>query len=122
MRPLKHPLLWLSLAWSYVALVAFLSLIPDPPRIMEFEQSDKLKHLSAYFLMMAAFCQLYVEPRLRRRHALIFIFLGCLIEVLQGLGGVRSMELLDAVANACGVGLGLLAGPRLPLYKALSKA
>lgn len=117
MRPLKFKALWIFLGWSYVALIIYLSLIYNPPRIMEFEQSDKLKHMLAYGGMMFYFSQLIENQTLRLRHALIFVLMGALIEVLQGIGGVRSMEFLDAVANATGVGLGYVLGPKLRLYK-----
>jgi hypothetical protein len=121
MRPLKYKYFWLALGWAYAGLILYLSLIFNPPRVMEFEQSDKLKHLLAYACLMAYFSQLYQSRLLRLRHALGFVCLGAVIELLQGLGGVRSMELLDAVANACGVALGYYAGSRLPLYQFVSK-
>ncbi|MES2202169.1 MAG: VanZ family protein [candidate division FCPU426 bacterium] len=122
MRPLRYTPLWLALGWAYVGLILYLSLIFNPPHLAEFEQSDKLKHLLAYALLMFYFFQLYENKRLLLVHALVFVILGGLIELLQGLGGVRSMEFFDFLADAAGVVLGFWLGTYLPVYKAMLRA
>ena len=41
------------------------------------------------------------------RTALALIVYGVVLELLQGLGGVRSPQIVDALANAAGVGAGV---------------
>jgi len=73
---------------------------------MDFNAADKLNHLIAYSSMMFWMGQLYVS---RRQHILLivlFSIMGVLIEILQGLGGVRFFEYADMLANCSGVLIG----------------
>ena len=106
MRPLKYQKFWLALGVAYISLIIYLSLTPDPPQVAEFEQSDKIKHCLAYTLLMLYFAQLYESRGAHLRQAAAFLGMGIALEILQGLGGIRTPEFLDAVANGAGVGLG----------------
>jgi VanZ family protein len=106
MRKLKHLQLYLALAGAYTAALVWLTLTATPPAGPEFQNSDKWMHLLAYFLLMAWLGQLAVERRLRANLALACMALGALLELLQGLGGVRQMEFADAGANVLGAWLG----------------
>lgn len=117
MRKLKYWNLWLALGWCYAGIIIYLSLISYPPKVMTFEFGDKVKHLAGYALLMAWFVLLYKAPRLQRAHAAGFIAMGVGLEMLQGYGGLRSMELADGLANAAGVGLGWALGALGGMYR-----
>ena len=103
---LKYRNLWLLIGWGMVFLIIYLSLEPNPPQPVDFNQADKLEHLSAYAMLMLWFCQIYWDTQQRFRIALGFAAMGILIEILQGLGGVRFFEYADMLANAIGVLIG----------------
>jgi hypothetical protein len=60
------------------------------------------------------FCQLYVAERKRALHGIIFVAMGIVLEVLQGMGGLRQYDALDMVANAAGVATGWAVARLLP--------
>lgn len=70
--------------------------------------ADKVAHFAAYGALgaAAAWAQLALFSK-RRITALALALYGVLLEVLQGIGGVRSPEVADAVANALGAVAGL---------------
>jgi hypothetical protein len=109
MRALRFSKFWLSLGWSLVAAIVYLSLTSTPPAGPDIPQGDKAAHLLGYGLLMFYFCQLYAVGQ--GRFALGFVLMGTLLEMLQGLGGVRTADTFDALANTAGVlagwGLGL---------------
>ena len=98
--------LWLAIGYALVAAIVFLSLTPDLPST-GVEQGDKLGHLLAYGTLMFWFCQLYATRNSRLGHAVAFAAMGVALEFAQGMTDYRSFELLDMVANAIGVALGL---------------
>lgn len=103
---LQWKVLWLALGWSLVLLIIYLSLkAPTPPKPSFFNlpNLDKLGHCLAYFTLTGWFVQLYVAPRARLKCALGFIALGIILEILQGLGGMRQADWKDATANITGV-------------------
>lgn len=104
---LKYSTLWLSLGGLLIALIWYLSLIPDPPDI-GIDNGDKIEHLLAYGLLMAWFAQIYIESKYRLRLMLGFILMGVLLEVLQGMTGFRTYSYADMAANSSGVFIGLL--------------
>lgn len=97
--------MFLAVGWALVAVILWLSLTPQPPKI-DFEQSDKLGHFIAYGSLMFWFCQLYGRTRTRLAYAAGFIAMGVAIEFVQGATGYRSFEVYDMVADALGVLLG----------------
>jgi len=99
---------WYSLGWLLLSVILYLSLTPHPPQPLNFNGVDKLEHITAYTVLMLWFCQLQLSYRQRLRNAILFIFLGIGVEILQGVGGVRQFEYADMVANSCGVLLGWL--------------
>jgi len=100
--------LWYSLGWLLIVVILYLSLTPNPPQPVEFDGVDKLEHILAYTALMAWFGQLQSINRQRLRNAILFIFMGIGVEILQGLGGVRQFEYADMLANSSGVLLGWL--------------
>lgn len=98
--------LWLAVGLGLIGLILFLSLMPlAPPSIpfIDIPHLDKVEHCLAYFTLMGWFIQLYLQPAQRVKLIWGFIALGILIEILQGMGGVRHADWKDALANASGV-------------------
>ena len=100
---LRYHRIWLALGGLGIGIVILLSLMPNPPSPLTFDQSDKLSHFLAYGLLMLWFCQLYTESAWRGGLALTFVALGVGLEFLQGLTPHRSYEVLDMAANTSGV-------------------
>lgn len=110
--------LWLSVGWLLVVLVIFLSLTPEPSRIIRAISSDKVGHLVAYGVLMLWFLQLYPVSR-RPVIATLLIAMGFLTEILQGFTTARVTEYLDVAANIAGVVVGWMLG-QTPLSKVLA--
>lgn len=90
-----------------VFLVCYFSLATKPPGIeIQFKYLDKISHFVSYFLLMLWFAQLYHQNKTRIYYAVFFVTLGIVLEVLQGLGGVRMFEYADMLANTTGVMIG----------------
>lgn len=94
--------LWLALGWAGIGAVVWVTLTPSPPAPpFHFAALDKLEHLAAYFVLMGWFAQLYAG-RARLAWLVGLIGLGVVLEVVQGMGGVRHFEYADMAANAAG--------------------
>lgn len=118
------PLLWpRTIFAALLLLVTFLTLTPNPENTeagFAFTRwiaallfgdagfADKVAHFLAYAALgaAAAWAQLALFTK-RRVTALALALYGILLEIIQGLGGVRSPEVADAVANALGAISGL---------------
>ena len=101
---LRYFNLWLSFGWVMVIALCYFSLISNPPEFnVEFKNFDKVRHFIAYFILMFWFCQLYRSNKARLIYVVFFITMGIVLEVLQGLGGVRYFEYYDMLANSLGV-------------------
>ena len=90
-----------------VAAIVWLSLTPSPPPL-DFKAGDKLGHLAAYGVLMFWFCVLFARPRTRLLYGAAFIAMGVGLEVVQGMLGFRTYDVLDMLANSAGVVLGWL--------------
>lgn len=99
---LRWRVLWLIVGWALIALLWYGSLTPAPPK-MDFDHGDKWGHLLAYFVLTLWWMQLYRRRSQQHLLALGFAAMGLLLEVLQGLGGVRFFEFADLAANTLGV-------------------
>ena len=109
--------LWLTIGWLLVALISYLSLVPNLPTV-GVTGSDKVTHLLAYGTLMLWFLQLYPISR-RPIIAAALIAMGILLEFLQEFTAARSSEYMDMVANTGGVMLGWLLGGKTRLSAAL---
>ncbi len=103
---LRYHRTWLALGGLWIVIVIILSLMPNPPDPLPFEQSDKLSHFLAYGGLMLWFCQLYTGTARRWGLAFAFVALGVGLEFLQSLTPDRAYEVLDMAANTGGVLLG----------------
>lgn len=104
-RSLHYRPLWQGLGWIMVMIVIWLSLTPSPPQPPTVLAWDKANHFIAYGGLMYWFAQAFVR---HWRWPLFLIGLGFALEVMQGLGGVRSPDPFDLFANVLGVFLGQL--------------
>lgn len=107
LKPLRLPRVWLGLWWLAIAVTIVVCLIPPPPLALP-QNSDKIEHFLAYFLLASAAVQIY-----RTRAALLWagpglVLLGVGIEFLQGaLTTDRMADPMDALANSVGVVVGM---------------
>jgi len=107
LKPLRFPRVWLGLWWLAIAVTIVVCLIPPPPLALP-QNSDKVEHFLAYFLLASAAVQIY-----RTRAALLWagvglVLLGVGIEFLQGaLTTDRMADPMDALANSIGVVVGM---------------
>lgn len=108
LKPLRHPRFWLGLWCAAVVAVIVVCLIPPPPLDLP-QNSDKLEHLLAYFMLSASAVQLFGSRRALCWAALGLVALGVGIEWAQGaLTSTRMADPMDALANSCGVLIGML--------------
>ena len=104
-----RPQRWLGAWWTMIALVIIGSLLPalllpDLPA-----GSDKVEHLLGYAILSATAVQVFATRVALLRAALFLVALGVGIEVAQDLlTTTREMDAMDALANTCGVVLGML--------------
>ena len=105
---LRYPWLWKLLAWLLLLTVAIVTLMPPPPRLdLPLLSWAKAQHFIAYAVLAWSFLQAW-EGRHTVFWILMLIVAGVLLEVLQGLMGVRIMETFDMLANSLGVLLGFV--------------
>lgn len=101
-----------ALVWRVVLALALIavtwaSLSPMPEQA-SIAYADKVFHVGAYIAFYLLAWRAFPGPALQwRLHVPLLIF-GVVIEVLQGLTAYRSMEALDLLADATGLGLGCL--------------
>ena len=99
--------LWYLLGGLLLLAVAIASLIP----IKDVGVGDKTAHLMTYALLSGWFSLLAANRRRLGLGALGLMAYGVLIEALQGLTGYRHAEWADLLANAVGIGIGMLVFP-----------
>jgi VanZ family protein len=107
MIPLRHRRLWLAISVALVGVILYGSLTPNLP-LPTPGGFDKVEHFTAYFVLAVWFTGLY--PRARYWQVVAgLLALGLAVEIAQGVMQLgRSAEFFDMVANAAGVGVGLL--------------
>lgn len=107
-KPLRNLWFWIG-SWAIAVLVVVVvCLIPPPPMPSMPENSDKLEHFAAYFLLAASAVQLFRRGWLLCFVGVALVAMGVCIEFAQGaLTTTRSADPLDALANTVGVVSGL---------------
>lgn len=108
MNNFKFSKFYLIFGWILILLVVLLSLSPESPKVTGFDQSDKLGHLVAYSTLMLWFANIYHGRKERASLILLFIAMGAVLELLQGLVGYRTFQYADMIFNTAGVFLGWL--------------
>jgi VanZ family protein len=105
MLPLRYPWLWATLGWGMVLAVLAGSLAPAD-MIGDYRISDKLMHAGAYFALMVWFAGFY-RRGLHGLIALVLVALGAGVELAQAGLHTRQFDVLDMIANAAGIAIGL---------------
>lgn len=107
LKPFRHPWRWLLAWWLLIVAVVVASLLPARELPDLPSGGDKLEHLAAYAVLMAAAVQLYARRLSLVGAALGLILLGVLLEYLQARMALgREYDGADMLANALGVLLG----------------
>ncbi|MNM37586.1 VanZ like family protein [compost metagenome] len=108
LKPLRRQKFWLLLWCTAVLAVIVVCLIPPPPLALP-QNSDKVEHFLAYFLLAGSAVQLFATRRALCVVALGLVVMGVGIEWLQGaLTETRMADPMDALANSVGVLAGML--------------
>ncbi len=120
MKPVRHIIRHLQF-WLFLLFCIYLSLTPAPPQAM-LSVSDKLLHAIGYLALYLSASLAYPLPGYTRRKLLSLLGYSILIEILQHFIPHRGFSLLDILANAVGLllglGLSLLLGRYLSGHKA----
>ena len=95
---------WQRIAWLMVLFVVWLSLTPSPPQMPSFFGWDKAQHITAYAGLMYWFGVSFVR---HWRWPVFLLGLGIGLEIIQGVGGLRTNDPYDMLANTIGVVTGL---------------
>ena len=107
-KPLRNRRFWMALWVASVLGVVVVCLIPPPPLPPLPDNSDKLEHFAAYFLLAAGAVQVFRRGRVLAWVGVALVAQGVCIEFAQGaLTATRSADPFDALANAVGVAAGL---------------
>lgn len=101
--------LWVALFVAAQAALFVMALLPVPEHLVWVPFVDKIEHLASFFVL--TWLGLVAGVRPRWRLALLLVGLGVAIELAQALTSWRQGDVLDALADALGVGLGLLLPP-----------
>lgn len=96
---------WRAAGFAFIALVAWLSLTPQPVDAGRLGEV-KIGHFVAYGWLMLWFSQLHASALARIAMAAGFIVLGVALEYAQSLTGYRSFAYADMRDNALGVFMG----------------
>ncbi len=108
LKPLRRPRAWLLLWCAAVLAVIVVCLIPPPPLALP-QNSDKVEHFLAYFVLAGSAVQLFATRRALWAVAIGLVLMGVGIEWLQGaLTETRMADPFDALANSIGVVAGML--------------
>jgi VanZ family protein len=111
---LKFRPLWLVLGWCLVVAIVYLS-VGHTSVAPNVTGGDKIGHFIAYGVLSLWFLQLFRRPRQRAGACVALVALGVSLECVQAALPYRTFEVMDMLANTCGVALGWLAAPpRLP--------
>ncbi|TCV81292.1 VanZ family protein [Sulfurirhabdus autotrophica] len=106
MPDLKYRNFWLFMGFVWIALDIYLSLMHNPPQILDVHMADKIEHFAAYALLMFWFCQIFWEFSRQLKVAIALAALGVSMEIVQGMEGFRVFEYADMLANTIGVLIG----------------
>lgn len=119
-RALRFLGFWRGVGRGLLLASLVVALLPAPAGMGRIAFGDKIAHAAAFAFLMLWYAQIYAQPRDRLRCALGLVGFGLSIELLQSLVPYRSADVWDLVADAAGVGLGLLLA-RTPLGDLLSR-
>lgn len=117
-RSLRYMALWRALGWLMIATLVVIMAVPTPATSLQIDYADKLVHVAAFGVLGAWTSQLYRPSAALAWRGVGLIGFGALTELMQVVIPWRSGDLLDLLANAVGVALGLALAPT-PLGRTL---
>jgi len=110
-KPVNAVIRWVAITGFTVGVVAVLVLSLTPSHALPgIEVWDKLQHVLAYLILAVTGSVAFPGRRSLPWLAIGLLILGCVLEVTQAFIPGRVAGVDDAVANAIGVGLGLVIG------------
>lgn len=95
--------LWLGIGLLLIVSAFAVSLINVPAPLKDFVLHDKLAHVVLYGVLMGWFAQIFRHDLTRLLFVSGFVVMGIAIEYLQAMTPSRQFEVLDMIANTCGV-------------------
>lgn len=103
--------LFLAILTTFIILVLSLINLNRLP-FETFNQSDKLEHFIAYFVLMLVWLTALHQQKIKLNKLQLFVLLvlfGIIIEVLQSvLTDYRTLDVFDVLANTIGLSLGFI--------------
>lgn len=109
---------WIAAGIVLMLWGLYIALEADPDLQLNFRGGDKLLHALGFGCLVGWWGNVFSTWRARRRAALACLAYGALVEVLQAFTPPRSADALDLLADAVGIGIGLLL-LRTPLARVL---
>ncbi len=103
MQHLRFSQLWLMLGLCLLAGVTYASVTDVPAVVKTAVFNDKLTHVVVYAGLMGWFTQIFRHDLTRLMFVFLLVGFGIGIEFLQALTPTRQFEVLDMIANSCGV-------------------
>lgn len=85
----------------------YIALEPDPDLKLDFDGGDKLLHALGFVCLTGWWGNVFRSPKARWLAAAACLAYGALVEVLQAFDPPRSADVLDLLADAVGIGLGV---------------
>lgn len=102
-RHLKFAPVWLILGFLLIGMICFMSVVSIPPPVKAFLLNDKLMHVAVYGCLMGWFAQIFKHDLTRLALVVAFVLMGIGMEYVQSTVPARQFEVLDMIANTCGV-------------------
>ena len=118
--PLRMHWLWIALGAVLMCWGLYLALEPDPELRLDFAYGDKLLHALGFAGLMGWWGNVFSSHRARGVAALCCLAYGVLIEGLQWLNPPRTDDILDVLADVCGIAIALLLLRTTPLADVLA--
>ena len=102
-RHLRFKRLWLAVGLFLISGVTLASVTNVPAQVTSVVFNDKLTHVAVYACLMGWFTQIFRHDLTRLAFVFLLSGMGIGIEFIQAATPTRNFEVLDMVANTCGV-------------------
>lgn len=99
---------WVALGLAIMTWTLWMALRPDPGITLAVPEGDKLLHAVTFTGLMGWWGNVYVSRGARARAAFGCLAFGVFIEFAQWLDPPRDADAFDVLADAVGIGVGLL--------------
>ncbi len=102
-RHLYYARFWFLLGVLLVLGVIYASVADVPELVKSVNISDKIIHVVVYAGLMGWFTQIFRHDLTRLAFVFLLVFMGVTMEFIQAATPTRQFEVLDMIANTCGV-------------------